>query len=178
MTLRSRFTRAAGMALVAPTAERVQHGAVTRAAETIADSHGNIGLPWRAEGPLARMERKGEIDAAQLMAGYVFHRWFQTAALDPLRAAALGQRLDPSRGSGGALIEIARNRVNGALDACGGIGSPCGSVCWHVLGLESSIADWARREGWSGRPLRHESAKLVLAGALSVLAAHFRLERT
>jgi len=45
------------------------------------------------------------------------------------------------------------------------------------LGLQLTLAEWARREGWSQRPIRHESARLVLVGALSVLASHFRIER-
>ena len=157
--------------------ERLQHGRVERMADTIADADGGIGRPYVVEGTLGLLHRRREITGAQLFAGTTFQQWFWTAGLDPLKASGMGQRLGTGTGSYGAFTEHARLRINAALDALGGLSSPCGSACWHVLGLEASIAEWARREGWSGRPLRHETAKLVLIGGLSVLAVHFRIER-
>ena len=153
--------------------ERIQHGRVERARETIADSAGGIGRPYIAEGLLGMMERRGQISMAQRAAGEQFCQWFRIAQIDPLRAADMGQRTPSGMPASGVAIEHARRRVNAALDACGGIGSPCGCACWYILGLEQTVSEFARREGWSGRPMRHETARHLLVGALSVLAAHY-----
>ena len=157
--------------------ERLTHGRVERARETVADAAGGIGRPYLAEGLLGMLERRGQISRAQRLAGEHFAEWFRIAQLDPLRAADLGQRIPSGMPASGVAIEHARRRVNAALDACGGIGSPCGCAAWHIIGLEITVAEFARREGWSGRPLRHETAKHLLFGALSVLAVHFGKSR-
>lgn len=155
--------------------ERLQHGRVERMAETLADASGGIGRPYVAEGLLAMLERRGQISRAQRQAGETFQRWFGLAALDPLRAGDMGQRLDAGPVRSPVFIEHARLQVNRALDACGGHGSPAGSCAWYVLGLDLPLAEWARREGWSGRPLNPHVAKGTLLATLGVLAAHFRV---
>lgn len=155
--------------------ERDSHDTVRRARDQVVDSHGSIGRPYLVDTTLDRLLRRGDITGAQHLAGNTFAGWFALAHLDPLRAADMGQRIDAGQRTDGSGVEHARRRVNGALDALGGLGSPCGSACWHILGMQATIADWARREGWAGRPIRHESATLVLVGGLSVLAAHFRI---
>jgi hypothetical protein len=157
--------------------ERLTHGRVERSRETVADSAGRIGRPYVAEGLLGMLERRGQIGRAQRLAGEQFAEWFRLAQLDPLRAADIGQRIPSGRSATGLAIEHARRRVNAALDACGGISSPCGCAAWYVLGLELTVAEFARREGWSGRAMRHETAKHLLFGALSVLAAHYGKDR-
>lgn len=168
---------AIGMSLLAPSPERMQHGRVSRAAETLADANGGIGLPWLAETPLARLHRRGDIVGEQRRAGEIFQSLFRQAALDPLRAGDMGQRLEaspgPLAGTHGTLVEHARRRVMDAIDALGGMRSPAGCAAWYILGLELSVADWARREGWGGRPISPHVAKGVLVGALGTLAAHF-----
>ena len=153
--------------------ERMQHGRVDRARETVADAAGGIGRPYIAEGMLDRLLRRGQISRAQRLAGEEFAEWFRIAALDPLRAADIGQRIPSGLPAAGVAVEHARRRVNAALDACGGIGSPCGRAAWYILGLEITLAEFTRREGWAGRPMRHETARHLLCGALSVLAAHY-----
>src|SRR6188472_2729227 len=109
----------------APAPERLAHDRVVREIEQLVDALGGIGLPWRVESLLARLERHGAIGAAERLAGEEFGRLFRLAALDPLRAGDMGHRL--GRAAGGAHPgEWARGRVNAALDACGGLGSPCG----------------------------------------------------
>jgi len=158
--------------------ERLQHGRVRRARQTVQDAAGAIGRPYLVEDTLDRLLRQGDISAAQHLAGNTFSSLFGLAHLDPLRAHELGQRINAGRTTtGGSGVEHARRRVNNALDALGGLGSPCGSACWHILGTQISLAEWARREGWAQRPIRQESAKLILVGSLSVLASHFRIER-
>ena len=67
----------------------------------------------------------------------------------------------------------ARERVARALDALGGHGSPAGSCVWFVMGMQTSLREWALRQGWGGRPVRQESAQGILVAALGVLAKHF-----
>jgi hypothetical protein len=67
----------------------------------------------------------------------------------------------------------ARERVARALDALGGHGSPAGSCVWHVIGMQTSIREWALRQGWGGRPVRQESAQGILVAALGVLVKHY-----
>jgi Domain of unknown function (DUF6456) len=72
----------------------------------------------------------------------------------------------------------ARERVARALDALGGHGSPAGSCVWHVVGMQTSIREWALRQGWGGRPVRQESAQGILVAALGVLAKHYGIRDT
>ena len=67
----------------------------------------------------------------------------------------------------------ARERVARAVDALGGHASPAGSCVWHVVGMQSSLREWALRQGWGGRPVRQESAQGILIAALGVLMKHF-----
>jgi hypothetical protein len=156
-----------------PTPQRHQHDRVTRDAETLADAAGSIGLPYRVESLLGRLERHGDITAAQRHAGEEFGRLFALAHLDPIRAAdmAHGDRTGSAAANHGS--ERARRRVLTALDALGGQGSPCGSAAWFILGCEYSVRAWALREGWGGKPLREHVAKGTLIGTLGVLAKHF-----
>ena len=77
------------IATTAPTPQRHQHDRVTRDAETLADTAGAIGLPFRVESLLGRLERHGDITAGQRHAGEEFGRLFRLAHLDPVRAADL-----------------------------------------------------------------------------------------
>jgi hypothetical protein len=67
----------------------------------------------------------------------------------------------------------ARERVARALDALGGHGSPAGSCAWYVIGMQTSLREWALRQGWGGRPVRQESAQGILVAALGVLVKHY-----
>ncbi|HJQ56438.1 MAG TPA: hypothetical protein VJ890_06005 [Vineibacter sp.] len=168
-----RDVQVAGRNFEGPTPERQQHNRITREADQVMDSDGGIGLPWRAESMLERMERNGDISHRERHAGEEFGRLFQLAHLDPLRSAdarreGAGTKPDEPHGS-----ERARRRVIAALDALGGQSSPCGTCAWFVLGCELSIRAWALREGWGGKPLSPHTAKGTLLGALGVLARHF-----
>ncbi|MGE5536352.1 MAG: DUF6456 domain-containing protein [Acidobacteriota bacterium] len=72
----------------------------------------------------------------------------------------------------------ARERVARAIDALGGHGSPAGSCVWHVVGMQTSVREWALRQGWGGRPVRQESAQGILVAALGVLAKHFGIRES
>lgn len=154
-----------------PPAERGRHDRIARAVDTISDGAGFISQPYRAESMLERLERRGDISHRERRGGEEFARLFRRAHHDPLHAA------DMLRGSPGQIsahgTEAARRSISASLDALGGLGSPCGSAAWFVLGHELSVRQWAMREGWKGRALRHETATGILRGTLGVLAAHF-----
>ena len=72
----------------------------------------------------------------------------------------------------------ARERVARALDALGGHGLPAASCVWHVVGMQTSIREWALRQGWGGRPVRQENAQGILVAALGVLAKHYGIDKS
>jgi hypothetical protein len=149
--------RAEGM--MEPTAERRQHHRISRDAVQLADSAG-----------LARLERHGDITRRERAAGEEFARLFHLANLDPLKASDMGgERIIATR-AGQHSSERARRRVTDALDA---LGIASGSCAWHVIGCESTMAEWARRQNWSSRPIRPEVAKGILIATLGSLARHF-----
>ena len=152
--------------------ERLQHDRIIRDSVQIADSQGGVGVPYRVEGLLGRLERHGDIGPAERMAGEKFAELFRIANMDPIRAAGMAEK---SRGAlaGEPNGVAARERLNRALDALGGLHSACGTCAWMVLGCEMSLAAWARREGWGGRPINGHVAKGTLLGTLGVLAKHF-----
>jgi len=162
---------------LAPSAERRQHNRVTRDRSQLADSLGRIGNPWRAETLLARLERAGDITAAQRAAGEQFHAIFRAAARDPIKAT------DPAKthvsGAHGLAQPMgslwAKTALDRALDALGGLASPAGSCAWHVLGNDCSVQSFARRQAWTGKPIRNEVAKGVLLSTLGTLQHHFRM---
>ena len=159
-----------------PTAERRRKGDVERLERSIADEEGRPARPFRSVDTLARMLRRGSINAAMHQAGEDFRVVFAAAQLDGLRAPDLARvpqtlrDLEPT-----ARQAEARKRVWQALKALGGIASPAGSCVWHVVGCEWTLRDWSLREGWGGRPLGEETAAGILVGALGVLQAHYGL---
>lgn len=154
--------------------ERLQHDSISQAPQML-DAGGLIGSPFRVESMLERLERQRDIGPRQREAGEMFQRLFRQAHLDPMKAADMMREVRSAGAHDGSGVERARDRVNDAMQAMGGHGSPAGSCAWYVLGDEVSLAEWARREGWGGTPLRPETAKRILIGALDVLAANFGL---
>lgn len=155
------------------TPERRTHDTVRRDKHQVVDAAGHIGNPWRVDSMLGKLEAGGSISAAQRSAGEQFQRLFRLAALDPLHAGRFDERaLGTGRGRENHTSEWAKAKVNRALDALGGLHSPCGSCAWFVLGLELSVSEWGRREGWSSRPLNPHVAKGTLIGCLGVLEKH------
>lgn len=152
--------------------ERLQHDRITRDEHQSADSEGGIGQPYRVEGLLARLQRHGDIGPGEKMAGEKFAELFRQAHMDPLHAAGMAQRCH-AVAAGEPNGVSARERVNAALDALGGLHSACGTCAWFVLGCELSLRQWAMREGWGGKPINGHVAKGTLLGALGVLAKHF-----
>lgn len=168
--------RTADASTIAPTPERLRHGRVTRTrrGDTVLDSDGAASIPWLAHSMLDRMHAAGEITDAMRLAGDEFHRLFVLAGHSRLRAADYSaDRVSGGRAdSDGIRSERARRRVIAIMAALGGQGSIVGSAAWFVLGEQMTIAEWARREGWSGRPLNHHAARGRVIAMLDVLARH------
>jgi hypothetical protein len=166
---------AAGSVQIASTAfpdERRQHGRVDRLVEQIADANGDVGAPWKAEGLLEQLQRRGAIDDRQRQAGEEFQRLFHIAAIHPLKAADMGRVYC---GYGGVTVnhgsERAWRKISDALAALGGLNSPAGSCAFNVLGLGMSRSEWAGRMTWRGQ--NPHTATGMLQAALGVLAQHF-----
>lgn len=158
---------------IAPPLERWNRGEVYRDGKTVNDSEGGIGDPYRVLTTLRQMANKGTITTDMWNAGEFFHAMFVVGQLHAIRAADMGRipvegmRVSQTPGR----IMRARQWVWEALCAMGGIASPCGRVAWHILGEEMPIDHFARSAGWSGRPLKRETASGLLIGALGVLVA-------
>jgi hypothetical protein len=132
---------------------------------------GRIVVHHRTVDTLGRMLRSGTISEEMHDAARDFQAAFIVAQLDPLRAIPIlrvpGSGREPELG----LRQLhARRRVHAAMEALGGISSPAGSCVWHVVGLQRSVREWALRQGWGGRLVRHEQAQGILVAALGVLA--------
>ena len=162
-----------------PTEETLRRTGAAQAVRQIADAAGSIGQPWLTQiGMLYRLEERGTISPAMVQAGERFAQLFYCASLDPLKAADMSRIPGVGRPRDlPSMVESAQRRVHAAMLSLGGHGSPAAELAWHCLGLGRSLQDWARREGWGGKPIRHESATLVLIDALAVLVVHLGMER-
>lgn len=160
--------------VLAPTPERKRRREVERMTTTIADDKGNIGRPFRVIDTLMLMERSGAIRSHMKRAGEQFRDDFAVAMLDPLWSGDLARIPGTGKpGDAAAAQYDARDRVWKAVCMLGGMASPAGCCAWHVLGCGRSVRDWALREGWVGRPLRHEVATGILVATLGLLANHY-----
>jgi hypothetical protein len=138
------------------------------------DPDGRIVIHHRTVDSLGKMLKAGTITPEMHDAAQDFQAAFIVANLDPLRALPILRV--PGTGREPDLSERqlhARCRVHQAMQALGGLSSPAGSCVWHVVGLQRSVREWAIRQGWRGRPVRHEQAQGILVAALGMLAAHF-----
>ena len=141
--------------------------------------------PARFVDTVAAMERRGSITPGMAEAARRFHKQFCLAQLDPLKAVDIGRERTPRSeggfqhfgGTPGARIEVARTAIWNAVLAVGGLGSPCGSVLWHVVGWQQSLKGWALERGWNGRHVSQEAASGILIGALGTLEAHYQAHR-
>ena len=115
---------------------------------------------------LGIMLRAGTITREMHDAARDFQAQFTIARYDTLVCMRFDR--DPLKGNRAELTETqidARRRIDKAMDALGGLGSPAGSCVWHVVGLQRSTREWAMRQGWGGRPVRIEQAQGSGSGA-------------
>lgn len=132
---------------------------------------------------LGLMLRSGAITGAMHAAGRDFQAAFTVACFDSMPRVNLnlaGRSPSPAHDVYNLNDRqlAARERVARAIDALGGHGSPAGSCVWHVVGMQTSVREWALRQGWGGRPVRQESAQGILVAALGVLAKHFGIRES
>lgn len=145
---------------------------------TESDPNGVEVTHHRTVDTLGLMLRSGAITPAMHAAGRDFQAAFTIACLDSmprvnltLMARSPSPAHDVCHRSDRQLA--ARERVARAIDALGGHGAPAGSCVWHVVGMQTSVREWALRQGWCGRPVRQESAQGILVAALGVLVKHY-----
>ena len=136
---------------------------------------GRVVTHHRAVDTLGLMLRNGTIGQELYDAGVLFRALFRKAAIDRVMTTAFlrlpGQRVDHlSETSVHARIKVAN-----AMDVLGGHDTAVGSCAWHVLGCETSVREWALRQGWSGKPIAPMHGQGMLVAALGVLAVHFGL---
>jgi hypothetical protein len=129
---------------------------------------------FRCVDSLGLLLKHGAITPAMHEAGQEFNRAFTLAHLSPAGAPPLDRvRGNRAEDSMTERCAGAHQRVDAALWAVGGIGSPGGSAVWQVAGLGRSVKEWSAIEGWNGRALNPYEAKGILVGALGVLAVHY-----
>jgi hypothetical protein len=144
-----------------------------------ADPEGRPVMHFRTVDTLGVMLRAGTITPEMYNAAVDFQARFTIAHFQSVRCMSL-IRL-PGGGGAADFTDAqldARRRVGRALDALGGLGSPAGSCVWYVVGLQCSVTEWARRQGWGGRPVRIEQARGILIAGLGMLARHYGYSRT
>jgi len=134
---------------------------------------------FRCIDSLALLLRHGTITTAMHEAGARFHRTFVTAQMHPSGAPPLDRARSgaPSREGLSERVVMARQSLDRALDAVGGINSPGGCALWHVVGLGCSVKEWSVREGWNHRPINPHEAKGIVITALGVLAPYYGYRR-
>ena len=143
-----------------------------------ADPDGRPVVHHRTVDTLGRMLRAGTITKDMHDAARDFQAHFTIACYDTL--VCMRYRSDRVKGNRAELTETqieARRRVDAAINALGGLGSPAGGCVWHVVGLQYSIREWAMRQGWGGRPIGEKPAQGILIAALGVLANHYGYAR-
>lgn len=132
---------------------------------------------------LGLMLDSGVITSAMYAAARDFQAAFTIACFDNMPKVNLMLMARPAPGKhrvadlSDAQV-AARERVARTLDALGGHGSPAGSCVWYVVGMQTSMREWATRRGWGGRPVRQESAQGILVAALGVLTKHYGIRDT
>ena len=175
---RKRKTTSQREDLSKPSTWRRQHGGFTEPFRDADPDTGVIVTHRRAVDLLGKLETNGTISPVMRDAGDTFHTQFRSAALDTLSVASL---VRVSHSTGDSVTErafAARRKVADAIASLGGVDSAAGSCVWHVVGCETSIREWALRQGWGGRTVGHSQAQGILVAALGVLAGHYKLDTT
>jgi hypothetical protein len=144
-------------------AAKAKPRAVTTRQVTEIDPNGVEVTHHRTVDTLGQMLDSGAITPGMLSAARDFQAAFTIACFDSMPRVNLSSvARSPSAAHH---VGVAR-----ALDALGGHGSPAGSCVWHVVGMQTSVREWALRQGWGGRPVRQESAQGILVAAPPISA--------
>jgi hypothetical protein len=166
-----------GTASISPTPERYRHalavrGDITPADKQVVDSRGDPGAPFCAPDSIEILKLRGTITDEMANAARDFRNDFEVAGMQRLHAAPMEPRSKGHNDFTPHQID-ARTRLNEALNILGGLRSPAGSICWFVVGEGLTIQEWAKRQGWGGRPVNRIAASGILIGALGVLVSHY-----
>jgi hypothetical protein len=161
--------------LAQPTKWRLQHGGFTAPVREADPDTGSTVVHRRAVDTLGMMLANGTITQEMHDAGGYFRTLFRRAALDGMPRSQLMRLSGKAAADPSDRTIDARRRIAEALDLLGGHDSAAGSCAWYVLGLETSVREWAMRQGWGGRPVAPPQAQGMLVATLSVLAGHFGL---
>ena len=158
-----------------PTRWRLQHGGFNPPSYDADPDSGAVVAHHRAVDTLGMMLANGTITQAMFDAGTMFRMLFRSARLGALGASSLARM--PGKTTRGMSSDHmhAGIKIAEAIDALGGYDGAAGCCAWHVLGCESSVREWAMRQGWGGRPIPPPQAQGVLVATLGVLVAHFGL---
>ncbi|MBF0140804.1 MAG: hypothetical protein HQL74_11060 [Magnetococcales bacterium] len=115
------------------------------------DAVGQPVIHRRVQDVLEQLHRKGLIDDDCYNIGRIFQDNFTIAHLDRLQAFDIGRpSLSKQKGIQDCLegyidhLESARKKVHETIDLLGGIGSPMGTVVWHVLGLGETLEQFVK----------------------------------
>jgi hypothetical protein len=158
-----------------PTAWRLQHGGFNPPSYDTDPDTGTVVTHHRAVDTLGQMLANRTITQELYDAGTLFRTLFRSAALGTMGASALVRLPGKTTRGMSDHHQNARLKIADAIDILGGHDSPAGSCAWHVLGYESSVREWAMRQGWGGRLVPPTQAQGMLVATLSVLAAYFGL---
>ena len=152
------------------TAERRLQVELGRIVETVEDKQRAYAV--QVCGTIDRLFQNGTIGLAHADAADRFHKDFQAAAFDALRAMPLERRIKGRVDETGNMA--ARARVAKAMARLGGHAALPARALWFVVGCDDSIRQWARRERMGhGRPLNEYVAKGFLVAALVVLEVFY-----
>jgi hypothetical protein len=162
--------------VVPPTAERWRRGDVRRSDKQVQDVRGAVGDPFLVAGLLSRLHRGKRISDDELKAGYRFRSDCTAAHLDGPRAADISRpRIDGGHRPGelAAPAIYARDRMICAIAELGGLDSPMGSCCWHVLGEDMTVKAWVTTRYPRRRITEGYAGGFVLA-TLGALNMHYQ----
>ena len=158
-----------------PTSWRRQHSGFNPPSYDADPDTGAAVTHHRAVDTLGMMLSNGTITPEMYDAGTMFRMQFRSARLGGLGVSSLARMPGKSTRGMSPQHMQAGLKVAEALEVLGGADSATGSCAWHVLGCESSVREWAMRQGWGGRPVPPPQAQGILVATLCVLAAHFGL---
>ncbi|MCC6716978.1 MAG: hypothetical protein IT555_03765 [Acetobacteraceae bacterium] len=158
-----------------PSQWRKQHGGFDPPSYDADPDTGMVVTHHRAVDTLGMMLSNRTISQEMYDAGTMFRMLFRSARLGALGVSSLARM--PGKSTRGMSSHHMRAgiKIAEAIEILGGYDSAAGCCAWHVLGCESSVREWAMRQGWGGRPVPPPQAQGVLVATLGVLAAHFGL---
>lgn len=121
---------------------------------------------------LARLRRNHDISVPAFNAGRMFEEVFFSARMNPSVIVSMEPLGGGMRTTMAESTYQACERLDGAVTALGGHGSPVAGVVWHCIGDGASLKKWCRR---SNSPNNQQEAKGMLCAALEILAGFWHV---